>query len=239
MRAWSAWAPGLETREQWLAWSREPRLTARDGAPAVRFVPALQRRRLSQLAKMTLQMVQELAGTQHAGFVVASRHGEVHSCISMLSEIAREQPLSPTVFSHSVHNAPAGLLSITTGNCAPSSSIAAGRETLIHGLIEALALSQRRAAPVVLVCADEALPAQLEQFADEGSCSYAFGAVVSAAHDDGEIKLRLEFGSRAVEPVANSELPQALRLIAWLAAVARTIDFSESAERVWSISRVE
>ena len=239
MRRWSAWAPGLETREQWLAWSREPELTARDGAPAVRFVPALQRRRLSQLAKMTLQVVEELAWTQHAGFVFASRHGEVHSCISMLGEIAREQALSPTVFSHSVHNAPAGLLSITTGNCAPSSSIAAGRETFVQGLIEALALAHRRAAPVVLVCADEALPSQLEQFADEGSCSYAFGAVVSTAHDDGGIRLRLEHERPAVERAANLLLPQALRFIAWLAGGARRLDLSDNAERVWSISRVE
>ena len=60
--AWRAWAPGLESVAAWQAWSQQPRLLpASDNAPDVSFLPAMQRRRLSRLARMAFSVGWPLA----------------------------------------------------------------------------------------------------------------------------------------------------------------------------------
>ena len=48
--------------------------------------------------------------------VFASRHGSINESIELIECVARGQPLSPAKFSHTVHNAQAGLFSIAARN---------------------------------------------------------------------------------------------------------------------------
>ena len=48
--------------------------------------------------------------------VFASRHGSINESIDLIETVARSQPISPAKFSHTVHNAQAGLFSIAAGN---------------------------------------------------------------------------------------------------------------------------
>ena len=59
---WRAWAPGLESVDDWQDWCRQPSmLPDSDVAPDVSFLPAMQRRRLSRLARMAFSVGWPLA----------------------------------------------------------------------------------------------------------------------------------------------------------------------------------
>ena len=141
--AWRAWAPGLDSVADWQAWSQQPSvLAASNAAPDVSFLPAMQRRRLSRLARMAFSVGWPLAqGHEALPLVFASRHGETPRTFDILSDLAASQPLSPTQFSLSVHNAVIGLWSIMRGETSEMTAIAAAGDGLEHGLIEACALA--------------------------------------------------------------------------------------------------
>ncbi len=62
----ACWAPGLDGEDDWKAWAEQRRAIERsDSLPPLAFTPPLFRRRLSQLSRMTVQVVHdalELAG---------------------------------------------------------------------------------------------------------------------------------------------------------------------------------
>ena len=124
---WRAWAPGLDSAQDWLAWSKAPVvLPASDAAPDVSFLPAMQRRRLSRLARMAFSVGWPLAeGLQDLPLVFISRHGETPRTLDILSDLADGQPLSPTQFSLSVHNAVIGLWSILRNETSEMTALAA------------------------------------------------------------------------------------------------------------------
>jgi hypothetical protein len=136
-------------------------------APPVDFIPAMQRRRLSRLSRLSLAAAYSCAGSNHQlPTVFASRHGEIHRTLGLLSDLVQNEPLSPMAFSLSVHNTASGLYSIATGNTAPSTAIAAGLDTLPMAIIEAIGQLQRHD-EVMVVYAEEPLPAEYSQFASD------------------------------------------------------------------------
>ncbi|MEO8411523.1 MAG: beta-ketoacyl synthase chain length factor [Propionivibrio sp.] len=129
-------------------------------SPDIGFVEPLLRRRLSRLAKMSLRVAhdcaQDLPGLR---LVFASRHGDLTRTTAMLGDLADGEPLSPTVFSLSVHNASAGLFSIVRGDTTATTAVSAARSSFGFGLLEAAAqFADDPGAPVLLVYADEPAP---------------------------------------------------------------------------------
>lgn len=164
---WAGWMPNVSTPSDWQAWAAGTLATANtpDSSPPVDFIPALQRRRLSRLSRFALAAAHACAGErQHLPTVFASRHGEIHRTVGLLKELARREPLSPMAFSLSVHNTASGLYSITTGNTAPSTAIAAGCDTLPMAIIEAIGQLQQHE-QVMVVYAEEPLPDDYRAFA--------------------------------------------------------------------------
>ncbi len=154
---WRAWAPGLESVSDWQTWSNQPTVLApSDAAPDVSFLPAMQRRRLSRLARMAFSVGWPLAhGHEALPLVFISRHGETPRTLEILSDLAADQPLSPTQFSLSVHNAIIGLWSIMRGETSEMTALAANGDGLEHGMLEAAALLAEGAPAVLLVITEE------------------------------------------------------------------------------------
>jgi hypothetical protein len=166
--SWSAWASGVESAEQWHEWAIAQRqFGAPDQMPALPFIPSMQRRRFSRLSRLQLQVAYDCAaGNHHLRTIFCSRHGEIHRTHGLLAEMAKGEPLSPMAFSLSVHNTASGLYSIASGNTAPSTALAAGRDTLAMAFVEA-AGQLGHAEEVMLVFGDEPLPEDYEIFSDE------------------------------------------------------------------------
>ncbi|MFG0634347.1 beta-ketoacyl synthase chain length factor [Pseudomonas sp. xss_2] len=178
---WRAWAPGLQTLADWQAWADGADLPADDGqAPDVGFLPAMQRRRLSYLARMAFAVGWPLAeGIEALPLVYVSRHGETPRTFALLSELAERQPLSPTQFSLSVHNAVIGLWSILRGETSEMTALAAAGDGFEQGVIEAAGLLHEGAPAVLLIVAEEQPPVAYRPWIDDVPCAYAVALLLT------------------------------------------------------------
>jgi hypothetical protein len=217
VRSWAAWSPGLEDAEAWRRWCADPKELERDGRPEARFLPAMLRRRCSPLARIMLTAAFDCCAEgdfPRVASVFASRHGNINESISLLERLARSEPLSPTRFSHSVHNAQAGLFSIAANNRQASSSIAAQSDTFPSGWLEAMTLLARDPErPVLLVVGDVPLAATFAELVDEPETSYAVALLLDRSADSQAVDFSLEHGE--VEP-APLRWPQAVEFLRWL-----------------------
>ena len=153
-----AWMPGRDVSANW-AMAQPPFSELDVSYPDCRFVDAGQRRRLSPLARICLHLAHECAGDLPAVRVVfASRHGEINRTHLMLEDIVAGEPVSPTVFGLSVHNAIAGMLSLLRQDVSATTAIAAGEQTLGYGVLQAgLDWLSDPSLPVLLLFADTPL----------------------------------------------------------------------------------
>ena len=176
---WAAWAPGLSQREHWQAWALEPTLPHGDDTPALTEVPAMQRRRMERLGRMAVQVACWCAPASEASdgsipLVFASRHGDVQRSFELLDNLARNEPMSPTQFGLSVHNAIAALYSIVRGERGNYIALAAGRSTAEAAMVEAAALLADGAPEVLVVVYDAQPPQVYAGFLDEPDPFYAW-----------------------------------------------------------------
>ena len=114
------------------------------------------------------------AGRMALPMVFASRHGDTARAFDMLTELAGDQPLSPTAFGLSVHNAVGAMFSIDRADTSNLQAIAAGRDTVESAVVEACGLLADGASEVLLVCYDAPLPEPYVPFADEPDCLYGW-----------------------------------------------------------------
>jgi hypothetical protein len=153
---WNAWAPGLNSRDDWKAWYAGQRF-GKDNNPVVpASVPKMLQRRLSPLARVVFNAANGcLAAGEMLPTVFSSAHGEICKSLEMLKAIQAGDEISPTAFSLSVHNAIAGLFSMAYANQLELTVIAPGLEGIAPAFIEALGLLQEGADEVLLVLYDE------------------------------------------------------------------------------------
>jgi hypothetical protein len=214
IRRWAAWAPGLRTVDQWDRWCREPGPLAIDGSPPVAFLPPLLRRRCSRLSRMALEVAFQCGSQEQLAEVTtvfASRHGDAVTNVPLLESLARGEALSPTRFSHSVHNAPAGLFSMAAKNRLPSASVAAAQGTFLCGYLEAMLMLRRgQGRPVLFIMADEPLPPPLARFRDEPLGAYALALLLAPG---GGVDFRPAIAGEAA--ARRREWPDALEFLRW------------------------
>ena len=146
---------------------------------AIERIPAMQRRRLSRLAKLALNSAIQTLNTHKVDYIVwVSQYGDEAKTLNILEDVLSEQTPSPTQFSTSVHNAISGLYSILCQDATPATSLAGSWN---DGLIEAYAWLKTRleACQVLLVYYDEALP---EMYIEHQPFSaFAMSAIISLA----------------------------------------------------------
>jgi hypothetical protein len=118
------------------------------------------RRRLSSLGKMALAVAAPLARANPGiASVFCSQHGELERTVQLLTEVAGQQPLSPTQFSLSVHNAIGGLLSMATKDPSPMTALACEDGEVSAALLEAALIAREQDNRQALcVIYDEPLP---------------------------------------------------------------------------------
>lgn len=183
LRRWAAWAPGLDGAEAWQAWAAQPVPLRGDGIPDARFLPAMLRRRCTPLSKILLKAAVEGVGEEERDqvrTVFSSRHGSINESVGLLENVARAEKLSPAKFSHTVHNAQAGLFSIATGNRQASTSLAAREDSFGCGLLEALGHLERAPTRAVLtVMGDVPLDPVFARLVEEPACSYAVALLLA------------------------------------------------------------
>jgi len=162
----------------------------------------MQRRRLGPLGRLAVQAAWWCQGNDVGmPLVFASRYGEAARSLELFAELARGEPVSPTTFSLSVHNAISGMYSIARGDRASHQAVAAGAASAAAALIEALALLADGAPEVMVVCYDAPLPGTYAQFHDEPAAAYAWAwRVAQPAANAPYIELRADEAAACEEP---------------------------------------
>ncbi|WP_173912424.1 beta-ketoacyl synthase chain length factor [Acinetobacter sp. Marseille-Q1618] len=168
---------------------------AGEGFPALAHIPAMQRRRLSSIAKLALNSAIECLNQGQVDYIVwASQYGDEHKTYKILEDVLQDITPSPTQFSTSVHNAIAGLYSILCQDATPSTSLCASwSEAVIEAYAYLKTVCPQGRAMVVYY--DEALPEVYSEHQDfEG---FALAALVDLSSSS----LRLnEQGLLEIEP---------------------------------------
>lgn len=212
--AHSAWAPGIETPEAWLAWAKRPFEIVGDTEPGVRQMPPMLRRRAGALGKMALEVAYQcLDGRKDVPAVFCSRHGEVARAYELLNDLAQGAALSPTAFGLAVHNASAGLFSIARADQANQLALAAGASTIEHAVIEACGLMADGAPMVLLVAYDNCLPQVFEKFQDYTEQPHAWAWLMVPATEDAKATLRLSWMAANEQPNEVHAMPPSLQVL--------------------------
>jgi len=205
LQKWAVWPPLQADAEQDLA--RQGELLAS--------VPKMLKRRLSPLAKIVFCAANQCID-EHTIIptVFSSAHGELGKSFAMMEMLEAGEEISPTAFSLSVHNAIAGLFSITWQNKLQSTVVAPGEEGLAAAFIEALGLLQEGAEQVLLVFYDEPMLdfypfAPFKLSADE-SCALALRIAKSGEGQALRMSLLPLTGNDGEQPV---QLPAFIRFL--------------------------
>lgn len=200
------WLPGFPTLAAYQRGERDPDAER----PAGTALDRINRRRASLLGRALADVAagaMTAAGVDPAAVptVVGSSIGEASTMIGLLDQMVREEePMSPAAFTMSVHNAASGLISISNKNRGYTTSIAADEDTPAAALMEGLGLLVTRGQPVVVVCGDEAAPADLVPESRRWSLLAAALVLVPASHPSGR-RMRLLGPGEATLPRAQVE----------------------------------
>ena len=168
---WKGWAPGVNSPEDWSALITDQSELDLTQQPDVSFLPAMFRRKLTQLSRMifhTVNLLESKEVLKDIPVVFGSRHGELDISINLITSEIAETPFSPARFSMSVHNSPPGLMSIHYKNRAAANAVSAGRRTLEMSLIEAQAMLHENE-KCLLIYADLPLVDIYSEYEDEES----------------------------------------------------------------------
>jgi len=170
LESWACWTPGLEQPSQWAAWLRGEIAPARDGAPEVKQLKPVDRRRLNRIGRAVfacaIESTEAAGSIAPAAMITCSEHGELLRSFELLSSIARNEPLSPNHFSLSVHNAIAGLVSIYAQWRIPIQCIATGTDGIGAAFLAASAALARGGPDdrVLVVAYDDVVPEPIEHY---------------------------------------------------------------------------
>ena len=205
------WMAGYPDAAAWAA--RAPVTGDEPLKPKGEAFDRVNRRRASQMGRAIGDAVAEALGQagvepRTTPVIVGSSIGEASAMIGLLDQMWRaDEPMSPAVFTVSVHNAASGLLSISMKNKGYTTSIAADYDTPAAALLEGIGLLATGHDAVCCVCADEDSPRSLLEHAPHWDM--LAGAVVLTRADAPGAKAQLTIDVGGEADLAPAELADA------------------------------
>jgi hypothetical protein len=201
------------TLQHWCLWqSEEPYpgvrwpggevLPCNGGNADVSFLPMMQSRRLSPLARAASAVAwhcRQKFGDMPSVFF--SNHGESQYYFEMLDELAAGEDVSPSRFSLCVHNAIAGLSSFHSTSFLPYVSLAGGTEGMFAAFLEAGGMLMETP-KVLVVWYDQPLPDAYRAKVATSKSTWALAMVLSGADEPG-FQLQLTRKPNNNQPVSE------------------------------------
>ncbi len=183
IESWAALAPTLDSHDDWIGWLQTPHpLSSTFDSLSIKQVSPLLRRRFNALGKCAMSTLLSIVdSTDRLPSVFASRHGDTALTLSLLENIGKKEPMSPTDFSLAVHNAVSGLYTIAQKDTSAVTAIASMEGLITHALIEAI--GQLHDSPRVLcVIYDAPLPALYHSSCLSESFPYSIALILNKDH---------------------------------------------------------
>jgi len=178
-----AWAPGIVNSGEWDEWALGKRnITGESKGPEISYTDPIFRRRLSQISKMTIQVVHDLLPLKEdAKIFFLSFRGELSRQYQINKMLIEEGEVSPAAFSLSVFNAPVALAAMAFGLKGGYTALYPKKNSFMVGMqaAEAVLLSGTTE-EVALIYADESVPPEYRCFfQDAPPAPIAFGLLLS------------------------------------------------------------
>lgn len=166
IKSCAAYAPGLESKEDWLAWSRGEKLISPESStPKLSFVPMLTRRRLSALSKMVVLVNHQISFDKNgnslpaAKITFASEFGEIAQQLKISQTFLEMGTVSPAHFSLSVFNTSVANATILEKNTFGYSAVFSGKKAFSLGLKDCISTLQAGSETErIFIFADELIP---------------------------------------------------------------------------------
>ena len=166
--------------------------------PKLEYVDSLFRRRLSQLTRMTIEVVHDLVSSEPENakckLVFASFRGEIARQVKINKGLVEDADVMPAPFSLSVFNTPPAAATIALGMKAGYTAIYPSEDNFLSALIAAassvLSGSEKR---VIFAYSDEKIPDEYAGCAGYSNDSpLAFACVLSGEKSDDAFELNLD-----------------------------------------------
>jgi hypothetical protein len=210
INSFNAWLQGLSEDSELTLWAKgELNLPKEFIWPKPQYYPKAQLRRLSPFSKVALHCLDiPQALTDNLPLVFASQHGDLAKTVELIKNTAIDEDLSPTQFALSVHNATTGLFSIATKNTAPTTTISAGNNTFIEGLIEASMQCLQEETPVLYTFCEFDVPSEYRQF-QESFPAHCLTMIISPeqqVHNGTSLDIELNSTEKTETSIDNRQL---------------------------------
>jgi len=218
IKNWSAWMPGIQSSQQWQQWAQGKQHISLDAPFPVPNIHAMLRRRLSTLGKMALNVATELTPSNaKMPYLFCSRHGDLGRTVHLLDTLSKQESLSPTHFSLSVHNAVGGIMSIARKDSSNITALAVVNDDITTALLEAVAIMEERNHPqIACIIYDEPVPNTYKDLTIQPQHPYAIALLLSQETSPPH-KERLSFSICQPENKKHStNEPQALTLLRFI-----------------------
>lgn len=222
---WAAYAQALNSQNDWLQWGQQPSqpIAPLELAPALSAMGPMLRRRVSVTGRLACEVAYgateacRTLGTwnPHTALVFATRYGDAHKSLAMLTDLAVGDPVSPTGFGLAVHNAAGAFFAMAEGYTNNMTVVTAGAQTVRAAFIESLGLLASGAPEVVLVSYDLPLPKPYEAFHSCEMPGHAWAMRFKQSQDDADSALRICLGD-APQSIAPADNPSLAALQQWL-----------------------
>ena len=203
------------------------------------------RRRVEKLGRPAFQVAQWCQG-EARGFplIFASRHGDPGRGADLLTSLAKHEPLSPTSFALSVHNAIGAQYSIIRADTANVSAVSTGFFTLESAVVEAVAHLRDGHDEVMVVFYDAGPPLIFAEHYDEPGSDFAFAwritpstpLGVNGAGPLGVNGVVLSLETAEVPPTRSEVLPHGLSVFRFFLGNEATYSWGDSTAG-WKWSR--
>lgn len=151
-------------------------------APKPKKIPMMAARRLCVGTRFAVDVALELLeDSEIDACVFSSRHGELERNNNILNALALGEDVSPTDFTMSVHNSAVANTVITAKRQIATSSVSAGFDTFVCGIIEAYSILETGARKVLVVDFDGNIPDSYQHFVpkDVKDIPYAVALVLT------------------------------------------------------------
>lgn len=178
-------APGLDSTDDWKLWAQNKKeISIEKTAPALSYTDPLFRRRLSQLSRMTVDVVHNLLEStkidSNTKIVFVSFRGEIDREFKINKSIIEDEMILPAGFSLSVFNAPIALATIACGLKAGYNCIFPSYDNFRDGLLCAVSsVLSENLDKLIFVYGDEMIPAEYEKVVTETKPPVAFSVIIS------------------------------------------------------------
>jgi len=177
----SAWANGIAGSDEWDDWARGKReICGGEKGPEISFTEPMFRRRLSQISKMTIQVIHDLLPIEeNTKIFFLSFRGEISRQLQINKMLIQEKDISPAAFSLSVFNAPVALATMALQLKGGYTALYPGNDSFTTGLIAAQAAILCGEQEIVFVYADEQAPPEYAPLTGTCPVPLSFGLLLS------------------------------------------------------------